>query len=62
MSDFSMCVFASLADYWQARAEALERALQLAREMIVANGLDIPHTFEVIDAALADDANADPAL
>jgi hypothetical protein len=34
-------------------AETLYWALKLAKDMIVANGLDIPHTMEVIDAALS---------
>ncbi len=35
------------------RIAVLGKALRLAKEMFIANGLDLPHTMEVIDAALA---------
>lgn len=35
------------------RIAVLEAALQLAKDMFIANGLDLSHTMEVIDAALA---------
>lgn len=35
------------------RIAVREAALRLAKEMFIANGLDLPHTMEVIDAALA---------
>lgn len=41
-----------LAAYEQ-RERVLRSALQLARDMFVANDMDLPHTFEVIDEALA---------
>ena len=36
----------------QCRVLKLEAALQLAKDMFVANDLSLPHTFEVIDEAL----------
>ena len=36
-----------------ARVIALEEALKLAREMMTANDLNLPHTFAVIDGVLS---------
>lgn len=38
----------------------LRAALQLAKDMFIANNLSLPHTFEVIDRALASDASPAP--
>lgn len=35
------------------QADALAEALRLAKEMFIANDLDLPKTFEVMDEALA---------
>ena len=40
------------ARFSQARVRKLEDALLLAKQMMVANDLVLPHTFEVIDDAL----------
>jgi hypothetical protein len=37
----------------EAREQVLTRALQLAKEMIVANGSDMPNTLTVINKALS---------
>ena len=40
-----------------AREAGLRAALQLAKDMFIANNLSLPHTFEVIDTALKDHPN-----
>ena len=51
--DFPMCQCWQMKErFSQGRVLKLESALDLAKEMFMANGLDLPYTFEVIDEAL----------
>ena len=36
----------------EARVRELRAAVKLAKDMFIANDLDLPHTFEVLDEAL----------
>lgn len=40
--------------------DQLRAALQLAKDMFIANNLSLPHTFEVIDAALVSGSREEP--
>lgn len=51
--DFPMCsCWQTKERFSQVRVLKLEAALELAKEMMVLNELDLPHTFECIDDAL----------
>ena len=43
----------------EARVRELEAAVKLAKDMFIANDLELPHTFEVLDEALASSEKED---